>query len=164
MLNRLSSIICFCVVLYAVVHSGHAEWVQTNGPFGGCIAAMAVNGNTTYIGTVGGYVYRSTNNGDSWFKFSNGLGPYEIRTFSANGRMVYVGTAGDGVYRLGKTIAAGFIVRARQPMLRRSVHLALPFCLAGRTVFFDPAITGKRGCKLFRAIIFHGSTNAGTSF
>ncbi|MDQ3011765.1 MAG: hypothetical protein M3X11_13785, partial [Acidobacteriota bacterium] len=42
------------------------QWVQTNGPYGGDIRALLVNGTNLFAGTNGGGVFLSTNNGQSW--------------------------------------------------------------------------------------------------
>jgi hypothetical protein len=42
-----------------------AQWVQTNGPYGGTVYCFAVNGQNLFVGTSSG-VYLSTNNGTSW--------------------------------------------------------------------------------------------------
>ncbi|MDR3669070.1 MAG: hypothetical protein P4L35_19745 [Ignavibacteriaceae bacterium] len=44
-----------------------AQWVQTNGPYGGTVACSAVNGNNIFAGTEA-VVYLSTNNGYSNWK------------------------------------------------------------------------------------------------
>ena len=49
-----------------------AQWVQTNGPYGGYISALAVSGSNLFAGTDGG-VFLSTNNGGSWTAANNGL-------------------------------------------------------------------------------------------
>ena len=51
----------------SLMHAGvaHAQWVQTNGPYGGMIQCLAVSGTNLFAGTDGG-VFLSTNNGTSW--------------------------------------------------------------------------------------------------
>ncbi len=52
----------------SLMHAGvaHAQWVQTNGPYGGMINSFAVSGTNLFAGTGGGGVFLSTNNGTSW--------------------------------------------------------------------------------------------------
>lgn len=47
------------------VSIGHAQWVQTGGPSGGTITAIAVLGSDVFAGTSSG-VFRSTDGGASW--------------------------------------------------------------------------------------------------
>ena len=50
-----------------ILHSPvQAQWVQTNGPFGGTVTSLAVSGTNLFAGTEGGGVFLSTNNGISW--------------------------------------------------------------------------------------------------
>ncbi|MCX6163086.1 MAG: hypothetical protein NTV87_17335 [Ignavibacteriae bacterium] len=42
------------------------QWVQTNGPFGGNVLSLAVNGNNIFAGTDDNGVYFSTNNSANW--------------------------------------------------------------------------------------------------
>lgn len=49
-------------------------WEQTNGPVGGTVTALATNSNgDLFAGTDGGGVFRSTDNGNSWFQINFGL-------------------------------------------------------------------------------------------
>ena len=54
-----------------------AQWVQTNGPYGGHVLALAVSGTDLFAGTIGNGVCLSTNNGTGWTAVSTGLpNPY----------------------------------------------------------------------------------------
>src|SRR5271157_767017 len=46
------------LVLFA--NAGHAQWVQTNGPYGGDINALAFSGAGIFAGTEGSGVFLST--------------------------------------------------------------------------------------------------------
>ncbi|MER3523752.1 MAG: hypothetical protein C4326_06695 [Ignavibacteria bacterium] len=83
-----------------------AQWVHTNGPYGGLTSALGVNpnavgGTTIFVGTLAGGNFRSTNNGATWTASSNGLsfgGIYFGATaFAAKGTSMFAGTAA-GVY------------------------------------------------------------------
>jgi hypothetical protein len=41
--------------LFSMMHEGvaHAQWVQTNGPYGGLILSIAVSGTNLFAGTWG---------------------------------------------------------------------------------------------------------------
>src|ERR1035441_7775634 len=60
--------LCTCVVLFCILYcpGASAQWVQTNGPYGGYIKCFAVSGMNLYAGASPGGVFLSTNNGRSW--------------------------------------------------------------------------------------------------
>jgi len=60
-----------------------AQWVQTNGPYGGDLRALAVSGTNLFAGTWGSGVFLSTNNGTSWTAVNTGLGSGGELTVSA---------------------------------------------------------------------------------
>ena len=69
----------FALLLPAAAHSdrtaprGAAFWVQTNGPQGGDGFAMAPNAaGDVFVGTQGGGVFRSTNEGATWAASTTG--------------------------------------------------------------------------------------------
>ena len=61
----------FC--LFTSTNRLHAQWIQTNGPYGGLVSSLAVSGTNLFAGTLGGGVFLSTNNGTSWTAASTGL-------------------------------------------------------------------------------------------
>ena len=72
----------------------NAQWVQTNGPFGTPVWAVAANGSMVFAATDDG-VARSTDNGVSW---SSVKIPQIIRSISFLGSTVFAGAQGS-VYR-----------------------------------------------------------------
>jgi photosystem II stability/assembly factor-like uncharacterized protein len=72
-----------------------AQWVQTNGPFGGDVREMVINGNN-YFACVDGDVYISSNNGNNWKATSlvnNGVNDL----VSING-LILAGSGGGGIF------------------------------------------------------------------
>ena len=69
-----------------------AQWVQTNGPYGGDITCFAVDNTTIFAGTYSGGVYLSTNNGQSWTAAKAGLINTNTRVLAADGMHLYAGT------------------------------------------------------------------------
>ena len=86
--------------LLSLMHAGvaHAQWVQTNGPYGGMIISFAVSGTNLFAGTGGG-VFLSTNNGTSWTEVNNGLTNTHVYTLAVSGTNLFAGTLGGGVWR-----------------------------------------------------------------
>jgi ligand-binding sensor domain-containing protein len=76
-----------------------AQWVQTNGFYGGNISALVTDGINLYAGTVNG-VYISTNNGSNWTPINSGLpSGLEISDLAIDGDNLFVGTSGMGIFR-----------------------------------------------------------------
>ena len=78
-------------------------WQQTNGPFGGTVAALAINSRgDIFAGIQYGGVYRSTDNGNNWTQINRGL-PADIwvTSFAINNSSgdIFTGTRGSGVFR-----------------------------------------------------------------
>jgi formylglycine-generating enzyme required for sulfatase activity/photosystem II stability/assembly factor-like uncharacterized protein len=87
-ISRISLVLI--LALYCSVAS--AQWVQTNGPGGGYIWALAVcDGN---VFAAAGGVYRSTDNGITWTEMNSDLGVYCLAAVGSN---LFAGTDG-GVY------------------------------------------------------------------
>ncbi len=86
--------------LLSLMHAGvaHAQWVHTNGPYGGQIISFAVSGTNLFAGTEGG-VFLSTNNGTSWTEVNTGLTSTSVIAFAASGTNLFAGTPGGGVWR-----------------------------------------------------------------
>jgi hypothetical protein len=70
----------------SLMHAGvaHAQWVQTNGPYGGIINGFAVSGTNLFAATIGG-VFRSTNNGTSWTEVNTDLTSTSVRALAVSG-------------------------------------------------------------------------------
>ncbi|MBC7862430.1 MAG: T9SS type A sorting domain-containing protein [Bacteroidia bacterium] len=72
------------IIIYCLNATAQITWQQTNGPYGGLFSVLVANKNTgnlfgsasfdhRKVGGSGGNLYRSRNNGASWFKADNGL-------------------------------------------------------------------------------------------
>jgi len=83
--------------LFTNINSSFAQWVQTNGPGGGNVLSLAVNGTNLFAGTYGGGVFLSTNNGTSWTTVNTGLTNTIVRSLAVNGTNLFAGTNG-GVF------------------------------------------------------------------
>jgi hypothetical protein len=69
-----------------------AQWVQTNGPYGGDISCLTVNGTNLFAGTPDG-VYLTTNNGGNWLPVNNGLPNIGINVLTVSGNNLFAGTS-----------------------------------------------------------------------
>ncbi len=75
-----------------------AQWIQTSGPSGGVIEALAVSGVYLVAGTYGGGTYRTSDNGVTWTKTVSGLLNTNVNALAVADTNLYAGTFG-GVYR-----------------------------------------------------------------
>ena len=73
-----------------------AQWMQTNGPYGGTITCFAVSSTSLFAGTPDG-VYLSTNQGGNWTLVNNGLAEILINDLAVSGTNLFAGT-GDGIF------------------------------------------------------------------
>ena len=76
----------------------YPQWVQTNGPNGGYVSCLAVNGTNIYAGTYGGGVFFSTNNGTNWTQINNGLTNTYIQALTVSGNHVFACNDTSGVF------------------------------------------------------------------
>ena len=81
--------------------TGGNFWAQTNGPQGGDGIALATSpSGHVFVGTQGGGIFRSTDNGENWAGVNNGLTATNVRALAidaASGH-IFAGTFG-GVFR-----------------------------------------------------------------
>lgn len=81
--------------------SAKAQWVQSNGPWGGSVTSLVLNAGTMFAGTENGGVYRRKIDRPSWELTSNGL-PLggRITSLLATEGVLFAGTS-HGVFRSG---------------------------------------------------------------
>jgi photosystem II stability/assembly factor-like uncharacterized protein len=91
------SIILFSAALHT--SAAHAQWVQTNGPYGGSVFSITHLGNNIFIVTTGG-VFESTDQGSSWRLSKNGFPDGDYATgLTTCGSDIFAGTYNHGVFR-----------------------------------------------------------------
>ena len=95
--------VVFC--LFTTTNPLYAQWIPTNGPYGGHVNAFAVSPNGTggtnlFAGTWGG-VFLSTNTGASWIEVNTGMTATSIYAFTVSpngtgGTNLFAGTWAEG--------------------------------------------------------------------
>jgi hypothetical protein len=88
-------------------YSASAQWVQTNGPGGGNVGAIAVTGANVFVGTGfsffgvhnAGGVFRTTDDGAHWTAASSGLTDLCVASLGVSGTDLFAGTLCSGVFR-----------------------------------------------------------------
>jgi photosystem II stability/assembly factor-like uncharacterized protein len=94
--------LAFFLIVYCTLYINNcsAQWVQTNGPYGGEVTSFCYTNYGTYLfaGTYYGGVFRSSNNGSTWEAVNNGLANYIINGLAilANTTPNYLYAATDG--------------------------------------------------------------------
>jgi hypothetical protein len=86
-------------VLFFLIGLGtsHAQWVATNGPFGGPVTCFALRGTTLFAGTKNSGVFSSPDSGATWKPISSGLPNKQINIVAAIDSTLIVGTW-DGLF------------------------------------------------------------------
>ncbi len=88
----------FLALLSALVSTQiFGQWMQTNGPYGGDISDLAVladgeGGTYLFAGSLGGGVFRSSDNGTTWVTANNGLTSTTVSALVVIGTDLYAGT------------------------------------------------------------------------
>jgi hypothetical protein len=78
------------LVLYS--YTAQANWVQTDGPEGGTIQVLLVNGSTVFAGSHGGGIFFSTNNGSTWKALNSGLTCGDVKSIAVSENTIFAGT------------------------------------------------------------------------
>src|SRR6267143_500707 len=76
-----------------------AQWTNTNLPFNGDAVSFAVSRTSIYVGTTGGGVFRSTDNGLSWTGVNTGLTGNWVIALSFTEANLFAGTYWHSVFR-----------------------------------------------------------------
>jgi hypothetical protein len=107
--NMKSQTISLALTILLLCFRASAQWVQTNGPYGGNIRCIVGSGTNLFAGTQGSGVYRSTNGGTWWSAVNAGLTDHSGTSSSVfalalspdgtGGTNLFAGTEGDGVFR-----------------------------------------------------------------
>ena len=72
----------------------HAQWAQTNGPYGGNILSFAISGTNLFVGTDDG-IFISTNSGTNWTAANTGLTNTDVNSLAASDADIFAGTKYD---------------------------------------------------------------------
>ena len=75
-----------------------AQWIHTDGVYGGSVLCLAAKGSVVFAGTTHG-VYRSEDNGTNWTALTGGFPDITVWTLAISDSFVFAGTDGYGVLR-----------------------------------------------------------------
>ncbi len=85
------------VFLFLLSSPSSAQWLQTNGPYGGQVNALAVSGSNIFAAAYGAGVFSSADNGTSWTGVNTGLSNKYVNALAVSGTNLFAGTNG-GVF------------------------------------------------------------------
>lgn len=97
------NIVLVVLVLIAGVATASAQWIKTNGPYGGggTVWSLAMNGSALFAGTQANGVFRSTDGGASWNPVDSGLVGIDtsiVTAIEAAGSRIYISTNSLGLF------------------------------------------------------------------
>jgi len=75
-----------------------AQWLHTNGPYGGSVQTLTFWGTDLLAGSNTGGVFRSSDNGTTWLPINGGLPNKEVTAIAAKGGVIVLGTSRSGVF------------------------------------------------------------------
>jgi hypothetical protein len=89
--DKFSILISFLLIINSsfLIRNSVAQWVQTEGIYGGDVYSVAISGNNIFAGSYGNGVYISTNNGTNWTQTA--LNNKAILSLATNGNMYLPG-------------------------------------------------------------------------
>lgn len=91
------SSIIFLFVLVASTPT-FSQWVPSGGPNGGSMGKIVSIGSDLFVSAGSGGVYKSSNNGESWVRSSQGL-PSSINDLVVQNEILYVSVFRSGIYK-----------------------------------------------------------------
>ena len=94
---NISRILLVIILTFTSMNEIRAQWVQTNGPYGGMVTCLIMKDSSLFAGTYLGGVFRSTDDGKSWTSANNGLTNTGVTSLAFIGTSLYSGT-GTGLF------------------------------------------------------------------
>src|SRR4051812_43453471 len=96
-MKKLNLIFLFSVLIL----NTSAQWMPTNGPYGGTVTCFAISGQNIFAGTDGGGVFLSTDSGTTWTPVNKGITNPRITALTISGTTVFAGASYgyDGLFR-----------------------------------------------------------------
>ncbi len=101
-----------------IYESSSAQWVYTNGIYGGNVNSLTVSGTNLFASTVSGGVFKSTDNGANWVQ--SGLAGNNVFSLGAIGSNILAGLNAGGTF-LSTNNGANWDAISSTPLLGRSI-------------------------------------------
>jgi photosystem II stability/assembly factor-like uncharacterized protein len=84
------------ILLTLVPPASEAQWVHTNGPYGGQVYCLAVSGSDLLAGNYGSGLSRSTDDGSSWNRLRTGFPDSLVKSLVVSGSCLFASVNGGG--------------------------------------------------------------------
>lgn len=97
LIMKLTQTLLFVLSVF-VFNTLSAQWHQTAGPVGATINCIAASGTTVFAGTENGGIFRSLDNGNTWFPKNIGMPDKRVYAIALSGTNVYAGSM-SGLYK-----------------------------------------------------------------
>ena len=95
------SVLCLLIACLLISQQTlSAQWIQTNGPYGGYVKCFVSDTFRLYAGTELGGIFFSENEGMSWSPLNAGLTNTSINALIISGPNILAGTEGGGIFLL----------------------------------------------------------------
>ncbi len=91
-------VVLVCLIVLLGRYVSYAQWVQTNGPYGGSTMALATSGSHIFAGIRGAGIYHSTDNGMHWSQVNSGLTNLYLWALLFDGTNLFAGTEEGGAF------------------------------------------------------------------
>ncbi len=100
MKRNLIHIASIFALAFGAIPNAYAQWVQTNGPYGGDITALAKSASTIFAATFENGIFTSTDDGSTWesMKSSLNIGAILPNAFFISGSNILAGIYVRGLY------------------------------------------------------------------
>src|ERR1700733_6487216 len=97
---KLNLIAFILLLIVGIVPDAVAQWVQTNGPYGGDVLCFAVDGSKLFAGTSENGIFVSTDDGTTWTSANESLNyrGATVQALSVSGSNILAGTYYGGLY------------------------------------------------------------------
>lgn len=92
----------FSIIILSFLALGdncYAQWIESNnGLFRGSPNSLLSDGTNLFVGTFGGGVFMSNNDGENWNDISSNLGDLDVSKLAISGSNLFAGTYGGGMF------------------------------------------------------------------
>jgi len=94
--------ILYAVAIYFLIlisNKVFAQWEpMNNGLYGGITTSISIDNDNILVGTIGGGVFLSTDNGNNWEQKSSGLPDLFVNAVLISGKNIFAGTQDSGIF------------------------------------------------------------------
>ena len=161
-MKRLYCIITCLILSLCTLSTGTAQWTQCTGIYGGIVHTFAENSTAMFIGTEGGGIYRSTDNGKNWTTANKGqneditnyLTTSSITSIKVNGNYIFASTRNAGVYRSSDNGVTWNVMNINNYIIAITINDNLLFAIGYQGNVYSSTDNGDTWTKINKNIQF----------